>query len=469
MNENPGEGTPNPLNPNPEASGGAAPIEPSAQTQAEPAAPMANTQPVDPTSRPMEKATEQTAEPKKKKTGLIVAILVCLLVAVGCGVAAALLMLNPNGGDPVATAMNKLMSGDTNTNVVVNGDIDINIGDSSSPVSAVKIDFEAKTVAKTAVNSLDASVKIIPRLGGKNLSLDFSEVYSESGDLYLKVDGITDAFENMSSSTSETPLTIESLIETQETTTELEVITDIDSMDVTTDTSYFSFDNISGVLDIIESLEGEWIRLATEELGAFSDNIVVEEPLSCVVDFAESVEANSNSMLELYNRNPFVTSSTENLQVTSRRDPIYKITIDEEKFVNYIGSLQDTGLLDDFYSCVGLKDYMEITAEDIAGVVEEMPEIYVEVNSNNVFTRLYLQYKIEDIVPSDCVYSETLEEIEDCGVEMGSEATSTVTIDLTFDYPANINISEPVEYQSLTDILQKIFISYGFDDYNLSE
>ena len=256
-------------------------------------------------------------------------------------------------------------------------------------------------------------------------------------------------------------------IETQETTTELEVITDIDSMDVTTDTSYFPFDNISSVLDIIESLEGEWIRLSTEEWGAFSDNIVVEEPLSCVVDFAESVEANSNSMLELYNRNPFVTSSTENLQVTSRRDPIYKITIDEEKFVNYIGSLQDTGLLDDFYSCVGLKDYMEITAEDIAGVVEEMPEIYVEVNSNNVFTRLYLQYKIEDIVPSDCVYSETLEEIEDCGVEMGAEATSTVTIDLTFDYPANINISEPVEYQNLTDILQAIFMSYDFDDYNL--
>ena len=491
MNENP-EGTPNPLNPNPRPMGGPRvtnspgttnnpgvarnprPVittppqprpnptpQPQPVSQLQPVVepqPVVETQPVvnpDPLDRPMEKAPEQPAEPKKKKTGLIVAVLIYLLIAIGCGVAAILLNLNL-GGDPVAKAISRLMSGNT-SNLLVNGDVDIQFGDPSAMVSKASVDFNAKLVANSMINSLDAAVKVTPQNSSKDLAFNVSETYSESGDLYLKVDGITNVLEDFLS--NDGSLTTEPVIEIElEEGEEVEVVgietddIDEDVDDVDADTT----EDINDVfMDLAESLDGEWIRLSAEDVKSFTGNTVENNALSCIMDLAKNVNANSNSAAEIYNRNPFVTSSTENMRVTSRRDPIYKLGVDSEKFTNYLNAIQNTELLNNLYTCLDWNNNLMVTTEDVAEIVETMPEIYVEINNDYVFTRLYLYYEVAG-TEVDCDTSINIEEESyiDCDPSLNTKPT-VMTVDLTFDYPTDINISEPVEYKNFSEIMQE--------------
>ena len=377
------------------------------------------TQPVvnpDPLDRPMEKAPEQPAEPKKKKTGLIVAVLIYLLIAIGCGVAAILLNLNL-GGDPVAKAISRLMSGNT-SNLLVNGDVDIQFGDPSAMVSKASVDFNAKLVANSMINSLDAAVKVTPQNSSKDLAFNVSETYSESGDLYLKVDGITNVLEDFLS--NDGSLTTEPVIE----------------------------------IELEEGEEVEVVGIETDDIDEDVDDVDASITLN-IMDLAKNVNANSNSAAEIYNRNPFVTSSTENMRVTSRRDPIYKLGVDSEKFTNYLNAIQNTELLNNLYTCLDWNNNLMVTTEDVAEIVETMPEIYVEINNDYVFTRLYLYYAVAG-TEVDCDTSINIEEESyiDCDPSLNTKPT-VMTVDLTFDYPTDINISEPVEYKNFSEIMQE--------------
>lgn len=462
MNEKPG-GTPNPLNPNPEPTGqnpemlDANPSEPNYRmgggrsvdgmvdnnhtpVQAvveetdlvvEPLQPVQPSGPVDEQMNSMpEPMAEPVAAPKKKKTGLIVAVLICLLIAVGCGVAAVLLMLNKNNNDPVAAAMNKLMSGQTPTNIVVNGDINILNDDVASPFSEVQIGLDAKLVANSSINAIDASVTLTPSQGEQDLTFSVNEIYAESGDVFIKLDGLSDSLNGMMNIGNENQADAELVPEVVETNDDGSLICDDDASCETTgtlDDSGFVF--FSAIMDTVESIEGSWIRLSTTELESMTDAFSSEGPLSCLVDLVNDIDTSSNSAAELYSKNPFVTSSTENMTVISRRDPIYKLGIDSEKFTNYIESIQNTTILDNLYSCYGWDGNVNINTDDVLEVVENLPDIYVEINSDNDFTRLYVK-------------------------------NDNITIDLAFSYPANINISEPLEYQDLSEILQAAWSSY---------
>ena len=81
---------------------------------------------------------------------------------------------------------------------------------------------------------------------------------------------------------------------------------------------------------------------------------------------------------------------------------------------------------------MGWDDNVTITKEDITKLTSKMPKIYVEVNANNDFTRLYLESDISDGI-------------------------ATAVIDLGFSYPTNINVSEPVEYTDFSKFLQTLF------------
>ena len=367
-------------------------------------------QPIDPMDRPMQQAPEPVAKPKKNKTGLIIAILLCLLVAVGCGVAAVLLMMNGGHSDPVAEAMNKLMSGGVPTNVAVSGEISAVNDDTTSPIAKIKIDLDAKLIANSPINSIDAAVTLTPRQGEQDLTFDVSEIYAESGDIYLKLDGLADALTGL--------MNLGLAEQSEEQSAEQSAEQSEDEM---TPAPFFSM-----ITDTIELVEGDWIRLSSSELESISESFMDEGPMSCMVNLVGDINTNSNSAAVLYKNNPFVISSTENMTVISRRDPIYKLSIDSDKFANYIESMQNTKLLEDAYSCFGWEGNVGISTEDVATVVSKLPNIYVEINSENNFTRLYLQY-------------------------------DQSTVDLTFSYPANINISEPIEYRDITEILQEVW------------
>ena len=67
-------------------------------------------------------------------------------------------------------------------------------------------------------------------------------------------------------------------------------------------------------------------------------------------------------------------------------------------------------------------------------VVNTMPTIYTEVDNDNNFSRLYLVSDLND-------------------------GEGTMTIDLGFSYPENVNVSEPVEYKDFSEVLQEVMSS----------
>ena len=82
-----------------------------------------------------------------------------------------------------------------------------------------------------------------------------------------------------------------------------------------------------------------------------------------------------------------------------------------------------------------------------------MPRTYVEVDHENNFTRLFMESEVGSTAddcdcPSDA----------NCLVECPSSDNSiSITIDLGFSYPTNINVSEPVKYTDFKDVIQTIF------------
>lgn len=465
MNEDSG-GTPNPLNPNP------GPDNSSEALDANPSEPMSHggssvdgmvnkprtsgatesthvmveaTRPGDSIVMTSGETAVEGAGPKKKKTGLIVAIIVCFLVAVGCGVAAFLLIFN-KPGDPVTQALQKLMRGETPTNIAINGDIDVSMDDSSSPFSNVKISLDTKMVANPSINSSD--LKIAFTQSGVESSFQASEIYTASGDLFLKVEGISDLFNRSEPTGLDNNDTDENVdIESSQ----LPMVKDDDLI-------------MSAFGAIFEVIEGQWIRISADELSAISGSgslDMMEGPLTCIVNMSNGVSGNSNSIAEVYNKHPFIVSSTENMSVVSRRDPIYKLGIDSEAFTEYIQAMQSNEVVKDLYSCIGWDEDDELTSEDVASVVEKLPDIYVEINNDHDFTRLYL--KMEPEAPSTkCDHSTAAMCIE-------NGPSGSVVIDFTFSYPATVNISEPNEYTDLSELFGGMYDSDYDYDYDIDD
>ena len=458
MNENPGE-TPNPLNPgqNPVENDGILNANPPEPTQpievptqpveipvntpevtqptnqaADSASLVTPAQPASPMDRPMQAAPEAVEAKPKKKTGLIIGMIVSIFLAVGCGVAAILLLTNNKKVDAVSAAMNKVMRGEVSSNVVIDGNIEIPVNIESYPISNIKINLNSQLRANSMINASKATVSLETE-DGDELSFKFNEVYSSNGDLYFKIDGLTNAVEDLmttisSSTNTLTDCNTNELGETNcETTTQ--TVTEYDG----------ATDLTNGILNIISTIDGEWLRISPEELGTMTGGTLSNSTMSCIVDLTKNINTNSNSVAELYAKNPFVSSTTEGVTIMSKGNPVYRVAVDGEGFTNYVNSLQSSEILDDLYTCLGVEDNAGVNANDLIKMISQLPETYVEIDEDYNFTRLYLE----------------------------SQKEPMFKIDLSFTYPNNINVAEPTEYTDYSSIIQEIFSGIYDTDYGL--
>lgn len=389
---------------------------------------------LDPTGRSMEQATPAAEPPKKekKKTGLIIGIIVGLTLLIGGIVAAVVMLMNNKPGDPVAMAMQKIMSGQTSKNVAIDGDINILLNDDVVPFKRININLDSDVMVGSMINTSSAVLTITDN-DNKDYSVKFKEVYAESGDLYFEVEGASTALEESG------------LLDLYLLALNGGGVTDCDidssgNTDCTTSTSGTNNSAMSNaILGIVKSAEGVWIRLSTDDLN-LSDSLSLDNSTtSCVADFVKDMNKNSNSAVEIYNKYPFVISSNENIPISSKQSPVYQVSLDSKNFTGFINAIQNTEMSKSLYSCMGWENNLIVAEEDVEQLVSKMPKVYTEVNSNNDFTRLYLETDINDGV-------------------------ATATIDLGISYPTNINVTEPVEYKDYSTFVQEIFSNM----YNLS-
>ena len=404
MNENPG-GSPNPLNPNPDVEpdtnnnpqginseqfepeeqiGGSGGVPQSGtdylssdETQKAELDPLArategltDSTTADPTMRPMEKVPieESTTPPKKKKTGLLVGIAIATVLLICGGIVAAIMIMNANGGDAVSQAIKKIAEGNAPANTAINGTINIVPKSTNSPVKGFKIAVDSKAASKSMLNSTEVEVTATFQ-EGEEVSFNVDEVYAANGDLYLKLDGITDAIRDysyLSTVTMNNDFTEEydsNCIEDEngEMNCEADEIeidcasdNDEDCVGGTEEPVFAEQDDTT--LEMIESLsgltsmlDGEWLRVPMEQIGQLTNTVGTNNGVACVANFMSEANKNNNSISSAYNKNAFITSTTEGVTIASKNNsPVYKVTIDTNKLEGFVNSVQDLEFVKDF-------------------------------------------------------------------------------------------------------------------------
>ena len=334
------------------------------------------------------------------------------------------------------------------------GDINITLNDEFSPVSNIKIALNSKLISSSAINNSVANVTATIRNVG-DVNIEFDEVYAGNGDLYFKIDGATSAIENsgilyLLNLANQVPNVVDCGEDAVCQTTEIKELTCTEGEECNLteidDTELNILDGGQNVLDedtiayfaslidIVEVIDGEWLKVSVDELNMLSGGMTASSDISCVTNLVSDINTNSNSAIELYSKYPFISSTNKDVKLASKNYPVYQISVDSEKFANFVNSIQNSEMTANLYSCLGWADNVSVSKDDVAKMVNTMPKIYAEVDGENNFTRLYLTSDLNN-------------------------GEGTMTIDLGFSYPTNVNVPEPEEYKNFSDVIQEIMSS----------
>lgn len=345
---------------------------------------------VDPLNRPMQKEVAPevvNSKKNRKKTKLIIAMFVSLFIAIACGVAALIVMLNTPKTDMVAIAVNRLVSGQASDNIMVDGTITAKFRGNNSDISSLDISLGTEARLSSLINSTMAKLKVNLK-NGESFSMDVGEVYAVSGDLYIKVAGIKDALAN---------------------------------------TKILDQETLSSLSNLVEVIDGTWLKIPVNDLqNVLPEKITKDSTYTCLTGLIGSVTSNNSLISSAYLKNPFIISTDEDLSVTSERDPIYKVLIDDQKFRSFLDETTNSELVKGFASCMHYTENANVR-DKLASAVKDLPDLYVEVNNGAEITRLY-----------------TTTEVDNGNV--------LITADLQFSYPTNVNIPAPTEYKDIKDL-----------------
>ncbi len=391
MNDNP-VGTPNPLNP--------APTEPVAPAEPKPAE----------VATPVETAAPVEVAPKKKKTGLIVGLIIGLIALIGGAVAAVLVLFVFNkSADAVPAAVTKVLSGEIK-NFAINGVLTANGEDSI--VSGLSVNLDAKLDVASMTNSVTANVDAT--IGEMNLDFTFDERQVADGDIYIKVSGLADSVTSMlTSALSQSGI-------------------DCDEADCDTLVEQMISGSEVSQLALIDAIEGEWLHADSSDFSRIGSNITNNET-QCLVNAIAGASNYDKNVAEIYKQNPFVTYSTENIAIAKKKDAIYKLGLDYAKMAGFVNAMQNSALANDLLACSGATaTKKDVTESDIQQIFSNFPTVYAEIDNNNNFTRLYF----------------TIDQIG-------------LTADLAISYPDSVTVEEPSSYLEMSDYLTELMQSLG--------
>ena len=380
----------------------------------------------DPANRPMAKI--EIPEPKKskfkgrKRIGLIIGMIISLFLAIGCAVTATLLLLNAPRGDLVAIAVNKIASGKAPENVMIDGMIEITPENKKSTVPNLQITFGTEMTAKSMINSTLARISAQTK-DGEELSVDISEIYAANGNFYLKVDGL----KNLLAKTD----FADQLVISDQTTTQPEVdcyvaegCPSAPSENTTKETKKL----LTVLGGTIEVLDGEWVKIPVNDLNSILNaNFDNDNEFVCMAKLMGDINTNSNALSDFYLKNPFITSTDQNLTVTNERDTIRKVTINDQNFRAFMEAAANSSAMTNLASCLHYAS-VENSINGLSEALQNLPDIYAEVDGDDNITRIYVDAKID-------------------------KGRAKLVANLRFSYPENVNVPEPTEYKDWSALI----------------
>ncbi len=437
---------------------------------------------LEPANRPLLKSTPITLQPEqppKKKTGVIigaVATFALLLI----GVVAGVFFLKFNQKDPVAAAIEKLLSGGAPSNIQVAGTI---TGSDTSGTSLIgdgncSIGLNATVNVSSLMNQADLNISCDNVPG---TTLEVSEI-STTKDTFIKLAGLSDFLEGMLYSDEYVPETIDDvdIYEDDEIDEDDNAEEEDNTVPVTSGEEDFMDSFSDFVLQLFAMIFGqvdsEWIKLDNSSMDLIDVDAFLPTNSSCSGELVSSLRGNFNLVSEFYQKAPFITSTTEGVTLAQKNSQVYKVVIDSKKYRAFIESLDRQGVFEDYSACVAEHTMVDNCIDDVTGLPtncitvydgdEEdekitndngtvsaspldsiynlpstLPTLYVEVDNNYNFTRIYLTSRTDEL---------------------------SYTADFALTYPETVNITDPEDYLTMDELfdesLIQAFLMGGFDD-----
>lgn len=357
---------------------------------------------------------------KKGKKALIIGAIVLIMVAIICGAAAiAIAMLGSN--DRVGRAIDKLINGQVSSIVAARGNITSLTGSGSDSTSTT-IDFNGTFDLATSTNKLTAEVNADLATGG-DISFTVNELKNKKGDVFLKLSGLTDLLGGLKA-----PITVDY---TGESAINCVGAEGANCSSATTSTTYGLISVYSGLL---ETIDDQWILVSDDFEDSMEDLEILENNSTCLIKALGTLPKYTSDITAKYKANPFITHSTDKLEIAKRKNDLYRLGFNEDKMTAFVNSLSNNGFVNELNACAGNTATNSTTAlSTIKEIFKNFPTVYAEVDNNDNFTRFY--FKATTVV---------------------DDVTTTTTADLDLSYPTKLEIEEPEDYATMSTLLSSV-------------
>ena len=396
-------------------------------------------------------------EPSKKKRSKWPLVIVISVVAAGCIAGATVAILSTvfkKPTDAVPAAIAKILRGEGPKNVAMTGNIAM-IPDSNDQQFAnlkslsVSIDAKLNLESKTsdALATISATVA-----SGESVDLDFHNIISSDGDVYVKLSGINNlAASGLITTTGDSETNCiddPSGMTNCATVEDYEILeTDcngaLDCIEPSYEEELFGGQMMAMVLGILDVIDDKWVKIPAGSEEVFDSMGIFDNQAQCLASAMGNLPDYGKSLAEAYNRNQFITYSTDNVTVVKRNYTVYRLGIDNDKMAGFINELSSSALMNDLLACAGgMATNQTVTAEQVGEIFSGFPQVYAEIDNNDNFTRLYFD---------------------------GSNKGVGTTADLSFSYPDTINVEAPETYTDVSDIIMMVFSNFFSPDLSGNE
>ena len=292
--------------------------------------------------------------PKKKKTGLIIGIVVVILL-IGLAVGGAIFyMIHESKEQVVLDAVTNLIGAGTIKTDARQFDGTINMTDLKDADGVKSISFTFNSSAKASNFSGTGSLKISLD-AGKDITIDVNAAYISNDGVYFKLDKLKEAIGD-------------------------DVISGLMGGESSSTSLYDEYSQISQMISAlassaIEALDGNWFKINGD---TFASNKDIKESYDCMTKAVDDLgtKESKEKIASIYGAHPFIENDDE--KGTSDADGLkyYSVKTNDDKYKAFINEVKDLSAVKDLKTCMNSADSLfgkddedeKITAEIKLGI-----------------------------------------------------------------------------------------------------
>lgn len=384
--------------------------------------------------------------PKKKRKGLTaVLITLAVLLVLGGGAFAVAYIVSNQPANIAASAINNLLNA---KQVIVDGSVDLSITDNQLGLQSLNFDFDTQATETGQTTTANINAKFTD--GTEISAVNLGGVIMQNGSLYLKASGLSDAYSS-SLSDKVTEYVTNNYIASydnsiinlcREYSNDTELFTQcLSSADLGNNpAARTALENMikqttDVIGEVVNTIDGQWIEISVDDVLnhevfaslSASERQSINNMYDCVVDKRNNFTSYGNELSNLYSQNSF-------LVMNAGQNSFYDISLDASNLANYLNAISRSRFASDLAACANTSTdsiSTNITANDVANITSQLPSISAKFDG--IFNHHLTELKIND-----------------------RKDAYTLTSDLKFSYPNNINVAAPGNTRPVTDIINDI-------------